>query len=181
MESIKIYNNKAADHIKKGDQYFRKKKYYDAYDQYNLGLRADPFSIILQIKLGLTQQKMGYPQLAIERFRCALPAQAYQFLRDYVAQNYNNINKNIKVLQWQLKSIYNIPLTQKLLKQFISVIKKDLKYVSEDSAMIRPELSSSSIIYEIQSNIRKIFSRMDNFENRLKILDSARRQGVKPT
>jgi len=119
---------KPSNYLKKGDASFRKKLYWEAYDYYNMALRDDPYSIVIQVKLANVQLKLRNTPQAMYRLRCVInQTGANTILQNYVIRNYKNMGKNIGTLQRQLKSSFNIPITQKPLRQLLQIIKNEVK------------------------------------------------------
>ena len=50
--------------LKKGNSCYRKGRFYEAIDYYNLGLREKPYNTILQTKKGNALYRLGYIQQA---------------------------------------------------------------------------------------------------------------------
>ncbi len=114
--------------LKKGNSCYRKGRFYEAIDYYNLGLRENPYNTILQTKKGNALYRLGYIQQANDCFYLATTqAGAYEQLRRHVYQHYNNINRNLRNVQQMLKSKYNIPILQNPLKKFLISLKPQIK------------------------------------------------------
>jgi len=114
--------------LKKGNSCYRKGRFYEAIDYYNLGLRENPYNTILQTKKGNALYRLGYIQQANDCFYLATTqAGAYEQLRRHVYQHYNNISRNLRNVQQMLKSRYNIPILQNPLKKFLISLKSQIK------------------------------------------------------
>jgi restriction system protein len=114
--------------LKKGDSYYRKGRFYEAIDYYNLGLQENPYNTILQTKKGNALYRLGYIRQANGCFYLATTqAGAYEQLRRHVYQHYNNISRNLRNVQQMLKSRYNIPILQNPLKKFLISLKSQIK------------------------------------------------------
>jgi len=114
--------------LKKGNSCYRKGRFCETIDYYNLGLRENPYNTVLLVKKGNALSRLGCISEAINCFYDATTqAGAFEMLARYVCDNYKNIGKNLKKIQQILKSKYNIPIYQKQLKLFLISIKSQIK------------------------------------------------------
>jgi len=120
------YND--SNYLKKGDSCYRKGRFYEAIECYNMGLQEDPYSTVLLVKKGNALCRLGYISEANSCFyRATNQARVFDILVQYVYDNYKNIGKNLKNIQKMLKSKYKIPIYQKQLKLFLISIKNQIK------------------------------------------------------